>query len=1673
MPGLGGSAPGLLQCRPSRRRGVLLLVVLGLLVVIGTVAIAFVILTSQAARTSSAAAKIDQQYDPPEDALNQAALQLIRGSSNLASALGPHSLLEDLYGDSILGSVGTTTLGPGGQFINVVPAVVITNPGIYVGSVFTLTSGPAAGTSMRIVGYRTATGFQLLYENGSLNPSDVVHAGDSFVVNYQPFSGTGFGLPTTLNPTTLDAKGTAPLNTLPLALLPNDPLNRQPAGRANEDYDAPDYQNMHMALVVNMGTVAAPNYVTLSPSFHRPELANYWTQQGHNLADTDATNATNAALRRATILRPMPADHPLFTGSNPTFNPLWTYTTANPTPPWDVDNDGDGVPDSVWIDLGMPARAMADGKMVKPLFAILCRDLDGRINLNAHGNAAQAQGLFLTTIPAGPYAGSATPVAPTIPFGLGFGPADVSLASMFGSEFQSLLFGNTALEGRYGELALGSRQAGTTDTISLLGAIKHFEYPALFNPAPANASAFGTPPDLWGRYALGLDWQGQPLYQFVDVSGMASSTELNNNPYRLNLSRHVANAGGGGTTSATDNPFTPGELERVLRPYDVDAQQLANRLVYLAPTLLSNANRRHDVTTESSHIPTAPRTPNVLGPNASDVTIRELLRRRLANAGVTAANLDDEIRKLLAWDLIGNLKMDVNRPVGSGGTGYTGELDAAWGAAFGANVNFLFDNGVDINGDGNVNAADRLMGRQLLARHLYVLVMLLWDAGYVEPHSAEGDLSDAQMQLLLTRRIAQWAVNVVDFRDADSVMTPFEFDYYPFAKNPASEASTWNVDGVLGTADDTASWRGLVWGCERPELVLTETLAFHDRRVADTNWASATDKKRTDPSPNTDATLDQTRVPQGSAFFELYCTRSQADTVAPTDLYTANSGVWKLDLGKLAPAGNDGWTANLRYPVWRMVISNSTLPAGSTTRRNNVAARMGLAAVPTGLRPRPTSSSLEPNQYRGQTDTGVFNLLPSGSLPGTSAENVDIDRIVWFGNLQPNGHRDSDRIFWGRAGSTLLPAGQYAVVGPRRFTAIGSASAGSPPSEDEPWGAPIQSRSISLLPSVKVNNSAVADIQPPLGLVVAADPPSIWNVKSHTDVGIGINISEPLPSGAYYYPEPRQPNAKLTVASGETIDDAYGDLAQKKENYFLPSPLESNSPSAKTTPLKEQGIITTGTYKNIRTVFLQRLANPNQAYNYITNPYITVDWSPMDLTVFNGEDRRPAGQGNGWDPDDANSNADDANTVFFGSRQRGASASTSLWSPVTTEPAVTASDDTQTGINFRHPLTGTTLGYVNTTYGSPWSGGGIAAYKGMPAIGDPPMVTTPVPFLQGMMWNNRPYASEMELLMVPSSSPARLLFECNPLTAQAQAYDKAAATTARAFGRPFGPLLNPFMSNNNTVGAVDAPNFFRVLDYLRVPSRFIGTETVLNPGSTFFGNATNAETQLFRPPFNMVSTYREPGRVNINTIASESVWTSLLGNNGVGPAFNDLQQSRRGYAPKSGEDANWGINDGYPTRFANPFRSAAGNEWTPTLASGSLKKTRPVNATLLRAAGVDPDTQNTTPLFAGPTGTYRDAANNPYFYFQGLERLGNLVTTQSNVYAAWITVGYFEVTPWTGGIDSAHPDGLQLGQEAGADTGDVKRHRAFYIIDRSVPVGFQRGRDLNVEKTFLLKRYIE
>ncbi len=557
---------------------------------------------------------------------------------------------------------------------------------------------------------------------------------------------------------------------------------------------------------------------------------------------------------------------------------------------------------------------------------------------------------------------------------------------------------------------------------------------------------------------------------------------------------------------------------------------------------------------------------------------------------------------------------------------------------------------------------------------------------------------------------------------------------------------------------------------------------------------------------------------------------------------------------------------------------------------------------------------------------------------------------------------------------------------------------------------------------------------------------------------------------------------------------------------------------------------------------------------------------PVDLTVFNGEDHKPAdwdtnhlAKSGPWDPDDDNPNADAGTpapgTVAFGSRERGLfskylSSDDNLWtiwgdrSNVNTlggeDPPFENRDSSLTNVHFQFMLNdistvvtnkgNASLGFLNHSYGLPMynSDPRVQAVPANPPAekfpryqGDP---NKPFPWLA---WNNRPYNSVGELMMVPASHPGRFMFEFSKGTQTAIAVNPYVKDFVNASPKaerlPFGHLLNFFRTPTSTTP--NAPSLAPILDYLQVPSPFVGTETVLNPqkfagnwwgsgkmpGEAPSGNEPTGTAGL-HPPFDIVSNYRDPGRVNINTIPATTsaggmdVWNAVLGGDSTdatygtqyGPQVSNLIASRAGYGGST--SYKFDSSGTYPSLFSNPFRSASAGDMVPQTALA----VKPVNATLLRADGainiianpkiplltaarpITPNPASNSP--ANAANSFNDYQRNAYFYFQPFDRLASKVTTRSNVYAVWVTVGYFEVSPWYGypaspggpyptsgavKMDAAHPDGYQLGQELGADTGEIERHRGFFIIDRSIPVGFQRGQDINANETVILKRFIE
>jgi len=508
--------------------------------------------------------------------------------------------------------------------------------------------------------------------------------------------------------------------------------------------------------------------------------------------------------------------------------------------------------------------------------------------------------------------------------------------------------------------------------------------------------------------------------------------------------------------------------------------------------------------------------------------------------------------------------------------------------------------------------------------------------------------------------------------------------------------------------------------------------------------------------------------------------------------------------------------------------------------------------------------------------------------------------------------------------------------------------------------------------------------------------------------------------------------------------------------------------------------------------------------------------------------------------------------------------------------------------------------------------------------GTPLTVTSTNPWLE---WANRPFISVDELLKVPSNSQGKMLgmFSVidNPTTVNP--YDgtgiadltpplvptklKDAVKPGSRWEEsraPFKHLLNQFATASNPAGVtrdntgaptVDAngnvqpygaANSYRILDFVQVPSRYVGTDTLLN-AETFndvpsyvaatepIGTDITSPTDpryAFQPPFNKVSRQRDPGQVNLNTVIGRripgnattpnQIWSEVFdgimhrvrdGNpladklGHFGPAWRDVVLSRRGYAqadaagnsveklsPSAFPDTlQFGLNKNFPTFFANPFRSADAADLVPigqmvqygvdaTMlrkhpwdrgpdgkwgaatpffgdardagfgADDAVSFGSSSNPTSLKAfSGTIPNddlaNRDRLPLFSETRGdSFADTDRNPSMMYAPMTRLRNLVTDRSGVFAVWITVGYFEVEKapdWNdpavqarfGGdinlYNRTYPDGYMLGRELGSDTGDVKRPRGFYIIDRTEEVGFKPGEDLNVEKTIRLRRRIQ
>lgn len=1667
--------------------------------------------------------------------------------------------------------------------------------GNYAGCVLTMLSGHARDMSTRIVSYgydynsRTASVTVMAF--GDLDPNLSLVQGDKCLINGRPYNGTGPGFDITWQPndnnkTMLGTKipfgsGATGLGNLPTALLPNlfaRLHHPESGGGADEDYDIADYQNMMLAFSPNPG-VGLPHI----PSMHRQHLVDFWFHEFAGSGGTpkyanpasffaslptpadkwqailfpyglDGIRGNNdtgeptlignadkdliASLRRSIIFRPLPEDHPNFTGSNPNSRPTQlnqistdgsSYFEKNG--PWDVDNDGDGFAESIWVDLGFPVQTAPDGRRFKPLFAIHCTDLDGRLNVNAHGSPVEvdqyATPLPVTTAYLATNKTNAMATSGDVRgFGLGFGTPEIRLGGLFTnpSSVEELYYGHSDTstnpahytEGRYGELSTGGDRKlpglnpganGAPGTDAVLSRFKQFGVPLtremfdasngwpIFPTTPGDVtfgwSAYGTPCDYRGTSWTGIDQFGQPVTWGApgkNATGVVLIEPFNDH-YEIDLSHKIVR--GSLFQGARDNPFQISELERILRSYDGDATALPDRLRHLLDEnelIISSGDPKHlrqRVTTHQYDLPS----PSVsvtrelaLSANnfkhAGDLTELLVQRLLLENTTMTVDQAQQAIRngELLSPELLQGRRMDLNRPFGNGrddnGDSVVDEPAEALQEVLDMGLSGYNFN-MDLNNDGVINNQDKL-ARQYFAKDLYILLMLLKGPGNLD---LNGDGIPTTTETAYT--LAQYAINVVDFRDRDVINTPFEFDINPFKDdlNIAGSPNTWNVDGTIGgSSDNSAIYRGLVWGCERPEVLISETLAFHDRRTEDTDQeqtpvpGGSEKGKTTDMDTNNqpkDSDFDQRLQPRGAFFVELYNPWSSSAAARNIECYqdaqqnTTNNHEFGVVLSKVTPTPVDNPTDTTQHGVWRLLI----VKVGIDSDTNNpIITQDPDDPVPAN---RPTA---ERSVYFCWSQN-----VPSDPQHG-EAFCVGANMSLPFSPLWPGryavvgGYSRTDGSGAAKRYSTLIGRHKDVVKYPTAVTDLKQADSrriemGVYPNEMPPitTAAPITSQI-----EVK-NNENIIPLPPAAADKLAPVAILIDSVKTGSGGATTRRLSISEPVGGYTAP------SGTFVPGTDMGEGAYSEIQD--------------------TPFDNSRFPEDGTCFSYAVVHLQRLADPTRKWDTDANPYLTVDSMTVDLTVFNGV----------WDTPDPGLGDQSNAKINFATTQRGNVDNTQanrLWrhEPPTPNSKLTTADGTSVMV-YKYPLNHT-LGYINKEFLPSMTSGDVTS-KGLPSgyIGAPK--EQPFPWLT---WNNRPFVGPLELMLVPKARQSQMLREFDVTTnTSANMYDPSPVMPHR-----FPHLLNFFKSRQETSNT-DSTSLYRVFEYLQVPSRFVGTETFLKPSAVV--SDTNLPTYNVRhyPPFHGVSTYRDPGRINLNTIvdgattdlngstpsphddAIPSVWEGVrAGRNGFPAWFDAANTSRSLAVSRQGFSGN---PHEFPSAFMNPFRSFGGAQ----MRLPGFPARDEIDVTIFRRQGtevytsnnaynnanphplfVDDLTINTSPLNA----PWADGLRNPYFYFQDMQRYANLITTRSNVYAIWMTVGYFEVTPWGGYgntnpnppvpvVDTVHPDGFQLGQELGVDTGEVQRHRAFYIFDRSLPVGFRRGENLNFDKGMLLKRFIE
>lgn len=804
----GADATGLAS---AGRRGVILLVVLMLLTLFAVVALAFV-LTANAAATAARIAReaeIEDRADAdPELLLAHFLGQLIYDApddvSGVYSALRGHSLARNMYGLS-----GSS--GPVVRKQPVADLVAFNGTGrLHAPSPF----GP-------VVPGLTVNDYDLLnythYRDDPQLPVDQRFLRDPERPGWRR----------------------------------SDPAapRRAFAGGFNVPYTYPDMHATFLAAVRADGSV-------LLPSFHRPWAG---VAPGSGLP----ANAGEFYDRDTNQL------NPLWSGNPPPLPPWYKYTTLRPLPalnpgfPLPEDGGGDvknlaGSPgtlrrqtgstpeywnnDSYWIDLDFPVLQTPGGRKYKPLFAPLVVDLDGRVNVNVHGNAQGARGAHHSN--------------------QGWGDWEVSLRQVLprGNEWQGLLRGTATppQTGKYG--ASPGAVPGVLGASAPPGRPQHFFSETDFDGFNERTNAPSGALLLPGSGAAATSCFPSYLTARGGYAGYGNraAAERRNHP---SLYDSFQPAG-------QNRAFPIGNMEALLRYGDTNSPALTSDLFRLCPVNLTEQRLRGLLTTHSFDLGRPGVAPWIFDPAAYPYELEATLDPDqpgqpkgppIAPPAPNRLNLPPaDIRTAhgeygpVDWRAVSARlgRLDLHRPLppyphmGSGATPPFGPPLTVRGGQPVLDIPF------DVDAPTGPIWRQFLLAqaaRQQLANDIYRRLLVVTGVSPILPE--QNPQAPPPVLLRVRRWLAQLAANIVDFLDEDDVCTPFCFytaeDYAQLAAPPVLPPDPDRVsrpDAALltGRPDAELQWPTYwVFGSEMPRVLVTEAMAQAARNDPDQAYADS------------------------------------------------------------------------------------------------------------------------------------------------------------------------------------------------------------------------------------------------------------------------------------------------------------------------------------------------------------------------------------------------------------------------------------------------------------------------------------------------------------------------------------------------------------------------------------------------------------------------------------------------------------------------------------------------------------------------------------------------------------------------------------------------------------------------------------------------------------------